>query len=137
MRPILHGLPMFLALWCGSPAAASLTPEEFAKADIAGFRLGMSMTEAEAVIRARTNIEEPSADLMQAYDCNDLLPQDSEFAYEDLAPDRLPVSTISTHAIIICSMSGWTMVPLARTSAGSCTGTSSRMASGTPTWPTP
>lgn len=48
--------------------------------------------EAEGVIRARTDIEEPSADLMQAYDCNDLLPEDSEFAYADLAPGRLPVS---------------------------------------------
>lgn len=54
--------------------------------------MGMSMTEAEAVIRAMSDIEEPLSGLMRGYDCNDLLPQGSNLAYETMAPAKVPVS---------------------------------------------
>jgi len=52
----------------------------------------MPIAEAEAVIRAMSDIEEPLSSLIRGYDCNDLLPQDSDLAYESLKPRKVPVS---------------------------------------------
>lgn len=92
MRAIFLGVLLAIMSGFNTPASASLPPEEFAKIEVAGFRIGMSMSDAEAIIRARNDVEEPLAELMKAYDCNQLVPGDSGLAYSAMAIARLPAT---------------------------------------------
>lgn len=92
MKSLFFSIIAALGMCCSSPAAGRLTQDKLSKVEVGGFRLGMPIAEAEAVIRAMSDIEEPLSNLMQGYDCNDLLPQGSDLAYETLTPRKVAVS---------------------------------------------
>jgi len=81
-----------IAAGWASAASAGLTPRQFQALDVGGFRLEVSLAEADAVIRARTDLEETFGETMPAFNCGALLPAaDPDSEPEDLQNREYPI----------------------------------------------
>jgi hypothetical protein len=92
MRAILIMIAAILALTNGDPAFAGLSKRQFQKIEIDGFRVGMSLAEADVVMRHRFDLEEPLSELYAAFNCGALLPKKADGDYENLQNRRYPIS---------------------------------------------
>lgn len=92
MREILIVMAVLLPLTNAAPAFAGLAKRQFQKLEIDGFRVGMSLAEADVITRDRFDLDEPSGELIPAFNCGALLPKKSDGDYEQLQNRRYPIS---------------------------------------------